>query len=238
LRGSASTAFRLPTYTDLYYRDPANVGNPNLRPESAWSYEAGLDWDRGGILRASATVFQRRDTDVIDYVKCGTDQASMDDIACDGKWHAINVQNLRFTGFEGQLQFRLRANNRFDVAYAGLHGSQESLQGLASRYAFSHRRHTGTVGWQGVLPGNVIARTRLGVTERYCTASQCASGKTSASRGDAYSLWDAAVARQFGYVTAGLAFANLSDTRYEEIQNVVMPGRSVSVGLEFVFPKR
>ena len=29
LRGSVSRAFRLPTYTDLYYHDPANVGSPN-----------------------------------------------------------------------------------------------------------------------------------------------------------------------------------------------------------------
>lgn len=238
LRGSVSRAFRLPTYTDLYYRDPANVGNPQLRPESAWSYEAGLDWDRGGILRASTTVFQRRDTDVIDYVKCGAEQNFAPDVPCDSKWHATNVQNLRFTGIEVQLQFRLAAQHRVDLAYAGLHGSQDSLQGFASRYAFSHRRHTGTVGWQGKLPGKVIARSRMGVSERYCAASQCGAGQTAASRGEPYALWDAAVARQFGYVTARLAFANLIDTRYEEIQNLLMPGRSVTVGLDFVFPKR
>ena len=44
LRGSAGHGFRLPTYTDLYYSDPATVGNPALKPESSWSYEGGLDW--------------------------------------------------------------------------------------------------------------------------------------------------------------------------------------------------
>ena len=44
LRGSAGHGFRLPTYTDLYYSDPATLGNPNLKPESSWSYEGGLDW--------------------------------------------------------------------------------------------------------------------------------------------------------------------------------------------------
>ena len=38
-----SRAFRIPTYTDLYYSDPANVGNPNLRP------------DRRGITKAGST---------------------------------------------------------------------------------------------------------------------------------------------------------------------------------------
>ena len=41
IRASVSRAFRLPTFTDLYYHDPANRGSPDLRPESAWSYEAG-----------------------------------------------------------------------------------------------------------------------------------------------------------------------------------------------------
>ncbi|MGD0832656.1 MAG: TonB-dependent receptor, partial [Terracidiphilus sp.] len=44
LRASGGYGFRLPTYTDLYYSDPATIGNPNLRPESAWSGEAGADW--------------------------------------------------------------------------------------------------------------------------------------------------------------------------------------------------
>ncbi len=55
VRGAVSRAFRIPTYTDLYYSDPANVGNPNLRPESAWSYEGGFDWNSGGRVSVSAT---------------------------------------------------------------------------------------------------------------------------------------------------------------------------------------
>ena len=50
LRASASRAFRIPTYTDLYYSDPRTLGNPNLKPESAWSYEAGLDWNASGTV--------------------------------------------------------------------------------------------------------------------------------------------------------------------------------------------
>ena len=43
LRSSGGYGFRIPTYTDLYYTDPATVGNPNLKPESAWSGEGGVD---------------------------------------------------------------------------------------------------------------------------------------------------------------------------------------------------
>ncbi len=88
------------------------------------------------------------------------------------------------------------------------------------------------------MPGKVIARSRVGVAERYCASSVCASGKTGSSRGDAYGVWDFNAMRQFGYVSARVGFTNLTDTRFEEIQNVLMPGRSVVVGFEFVVPKR
>jgi outer membrane cobalamin receptor len=237
LRGSASHAFRIPTYTDLYYHDPASVGNPNLRPESAWSYESGLVWDRGGRVRGSATLFQRRDSNVIDYASCAAGVTAAQ-VPCDGKWYALNVDNLQFTGIETALQFRLAHANRIEVAYTGMHGSQDRIATLDSRYAFMQLRHNGTVAWQGTLPGKLIARSRVGVAERYCAPSSCATGRTTSSQGDPFALWEAAVTRQFGYVTARLAFANLTSTRYEEIENVVMPGRSVLFGLELVIPKR
>ena len=40
-RASFGTSFRVPSFTELYYVDPQNVGNPNLRPEKAWHIEAG-----------------------------------------------------------------------------------------------------------------------------------------------------------------------------------------------------
>src|SRR5450432_1702670 len=66
LRASASRAFRVPSYTDLYYHDPGNVGNPDLKPESARTYEAGADWVPSARLRGGLTLFERRETDGID----------------------------------------------------------------------------------------------------------------------------------------------------------------------------
>ena len=43
LRSSVGRSFRAPSFTDLYYESPANMGNPDLEPEKAWSYELGAD---------------------------------------------------------------------------------------------------------------------------------------------------------------------------------------------------
>lgn len=214
LKGSASHAFRLPTYTDLYYSDPATIGNANLQPETAWDYEGGLVWDRGGRYQAEVTVFERREKNGIDYVR-----ASPAD-----QWHAENIDVLNFTGVETSLTVRLPRRQRLQFAYTGLHGSLQSLDGLQSEYISNYPVDDASVSWQGTLPGNLIARTRLGVINRFDS--------------NPYALWDVAVAREFRYVAAHLDLANLTDTQYEEIPGVAMPGRSVVFGLEFTLSKK
>lgn len=214
LKGSASRAFRLPSYTDLYYSDPANLGNPNLLPEHAWDYEGGLLWSPSARVKAEATVFERHDRDVIDYVRSSTSSPYM----------AENIQQLNFTGVELSAEWRLPQGQQVQIAYTGLHGVQQSLNGLQTKYSFNYPTHDGVIAWNGRLPGKFIARTRVGVVDRYAS--------------DPYGLWDAAVAREFGHVAAHLVLSNISDTQYEEIQGVIMPGRSVVFGLDFYWRER
>lgn len=208
LKGSVSRAFRLPTFTDLYYHDPANLGNPDLKPETAWDYEAGLQWDNGGRYRAELTLFHRREKNDIDYIR-----SSPTDI-----WQAANIQRLNFTGVETSLEMRLPRRQRVDFAYTGLHGAQEELNSLQSKYVFNYPTHNASVTWLGMLPGNLLARSRLGVTSRYAR--------------DPYALWDASIGREFSHFQAHVGFYNLTDTQYEEILGVAMPGRSVVFGVD------
>ena len=214
LKANASHAFRLPTYTDLYYSDPGTIGNPNLQPETAWDYEGGLVWDRGGRYEAEVTVFQRREKNGIDYVRASAAEL----------WHAENIDALNFTGVETSFTVRLPRRQRVQFAYTALHGSLRSLNGLQSEYTSNYPADDGSVTWQGMLPGSIIARTRIGVVNRYIS--------------NPYALWDLAVARQFPYVAAHLGLSNLTDTQYQEIQGVAMPGRSVVFGLEFLLSKK
>jgi iron complex outermembrane recepter protein len=214
LKGSASRAFRLPSYTDLYYSDPDNLGNPNLKPETAWSYEGGLLWDRGGRYKAEVTVFERREQNDIDYVRSS---------AAD-PWQATNLENVNFTGVETSLEVRLPHRQRLEFAYTGLHGAQQALDGLESKYVFNYPIDDGVVSWEGMLPGHFIARSRVGVTDRYAR--------------DPYALWDLDLAREFSHGAARLGLSNLTDTQYQEIEGVAMPGRSVVFGLEFFLSKK
>ncbi|MGH9631997.1 MAG: TonB-dependent receptor plug domain-containing protein, partial [Bryobacteraceae bacterium] len=208
LRAAVSRAFRLPTYTDLYYHDPANLGSPDLRPERAWSYEGGFDWNLHGLLRGGVTVFHRREKDGIDYVR-----RSPNDI-----WRATNFQSLRFTGFEASVAANLARSNLFEFQYTRLKGARQALDGVFSKYVFNYPVHSGIASWQVLLPGGIAARTRIGALQRLAR--------------DAYAVVDFYAARTRGRVHPFIQITNLTDTVFEEIFGVPMPGRALVVGLE------
>ncbi len=210
LRASASRAFRLPSYTDLYYSDPANKGNPNLKPESATSYEAGADAYVRSNLHASVTVFQRRDTNVIDYVRASTTAV----------WQATNFDKLHFTGVEASAVYEPTAGQRISVAFTGLHGINAGADTLLSKYTFNYPVRSATVEWRGTIARGIIARTRIGVADRLAR--------------DPYAVWDASVAYTQGHVRPFLQLTNITSSVYQEIPGVALPKRGVLGGLEVV----
>ena len=227
LKGSISRAFRLPSFTDLDYHDPANFGNPQLGPESAWDYEGGLFWQTSSRVTSEVSVFERHDRNVIDYVQRTCSEIPASELppgtACSPLaptvFHAENLQSLHFLGVETSVEFRLPREQRLKLAYTGLHGAQQALNGLETKYTFNYPKSNGVIAWTGRIPGHLIARTRVGVVDRYAR--------------DPYGLWDAAIAREFSHMAAHLVLSNVTDTQYEEISGVIMPGRSVVFGLDF-----
>jgi vitamin B12 transporter len=69
LRVGAGTAFKAPTFNDLYAIDPTGffVPNPDLRPESSYSKEVGVNY-QAGANRFSATYFDNHIKDLIVFV--------------------------------------------------------------------------------------------------------------------------------------------------------------------------
>jgi iron complex outermembrane receptor protein len=214
LRASASRAFRVPSYTDLYYQDPANLGNPNLRPERAWTYEGGVDWNPGSRVHGDVAVFQRRERDGIDYYR-----ASPTDL-----WHALNINNLSFTGVESSLRLSPSRSQTIDFRYSWLLGTQDTIPVGYTKYTFNYPTHSGVVAWQASLAGCMVVRTRIGILDR--------------SSQNTYALWDVSASYTRGRVHPFLQMSNLTSASYQEIQGVAMPGRTVIGGVELVVRKR
>ena len=193
-----------------------NLGNPNLLPERAWSYEGGLDWTANSKLRGELVVFQRRESDGIDYVRY-----SPTDL-----WRATNIQNLHFIGVEASLVWKVTAAQQIDLRYTGLHGAQDTLTpGVMSQYAFNFPSNEGVAAWRVSLPWGLSARTRVGALQRL--------------RQEPYALWDLYIAESRGRIHPFLQLTNLTSTTYQEIQGVLMPARSIVGGIEIaVFTRK
>ena len=57
LSGNAARSFRAPSFLELYYVDAFFSGNPDLRPEKAWSYDFGFEVGGNAARRLSVTGF-------------------------------------------------------------------------------------------------------------------------------------------------------------------------------------
>jgi outer membrane cobalamin receptor len=220
LRASAGHGFRLPTYTDLYYSDPTTIGNPNLKPESSWSYEGGLDWNpsvASGRYTLTSTGFRLNQTNTIDYSK----------YSLSAPWQANNVSSLNLTGAETSLHVRLSGTQQLQLSYTAVRAASPP-PGLISEYAYNYAAQSALFSWTGELPGKllhqVIAHTQVAVVQK--------TGQT------AYPLWDTSLSRDAGRIRPSLRLLNLSNTGYEEIPGVPLQGHTIMGGVAYVWTRR
>lgn|GEM_PF-146530 len=207
IRGQVNRAFRIPTYTDLYHRDPGNVGNSALLPETAWNYEAGADWYSPFGTRISGTWFQRRETNTIDWVK--DDGSSV--------FQARNFQEIDFNGFEVQVRQRFRGGHEAWFNYTGLEADRRLPVNAISRYVFNFPLNNMTLGYRGTLVERLHLKTQLGVYNR----------TWQSSRG----LWDVSLSWQGRRISPFLQATNLSNTQHEAFRGLQQPGRWVRGGV-------
>jgi outer membrane receptor protein involved in Fe transport len=213
LRASAGYGFRIPTYIDLYYSDPTTLGNPNLKPESAWNFEGGADWYPAPFIASSLTVFYSRQKDTIDYTRASTSDP----------WQASNLSGLHFTGAESAVDWQVSRTSQVKFSWTLLFGAQSALHGLESEYVFNYPVNNGRAEWRWTPMHSLLLESRLGVLQRY--------------QQRAYPVWDESLAREAGRVRPYLQMTNLSNTGYDEILNVRMPGRSFVGGVEIAITR-
>jgi iron complex outermembrane receptor protein len=215
LKASGGYGFRLPTYTDLYYSDPATIGNSNLKPESAWSVEAGADWLPSSRLSLSATGFYNRKHETIDYVRAASTLP----------WQAINLSGLHFLGVESSATWVPAKGQRAQIAWTGLIGKQAPLNGLRSEYALNYPVENLHATWTAVLGHSLTATNSVAIAKPYQQPGNPPWNATP------YPVWNAALTHDAGKIRPYLRLGNLSNTGYQEINGVAMPGRSITGGV-------
>lgn len=144
VRGSAGSVYRVPSFTDLYYEDPANAGNPDLKPEEGWAWDAGFELN-STAWHGRAVYFERREDNVIDWTMAPADSV----------WRATNVTDGMVRGVETRLGWRHPRGHTLGAGWTWLEKTTSLPADYEAKYALLVPRHsfvgTGTL----VLPANL-----------------------------------------------------------------------------------
>jgi vitamin B12 transporter len=200
LRSALGRAFRIPSFTERYYRDPNHEANSSLKPESSWSAEVGADLIPAKNWLGSITLFSRREQNIIDWIR---------DSAQD-KWRTSNIRKLRTVGAELSLERAVNSRLRLTVRSSIISINAGQVDYI-SKYVLDYARDS----W------SATASFRMPLAMEY---HQTINYKKRANGRD-YWVLDGRLGRRFYRFAAAIEYTNLLDRRYQEISGVDMPGR-------------
>ncbi|MBK7701376.1 MAG: TonB-dependent receptor [bacterium] len=212
LRASAGSVLRIPTFTELYYEDPANRGDPHLQPEHGWAWDLGatvasgpwtLDW----------SVFERHEEDLIDWVRPAS--------APTQPWLARNVAKGRVRGWTQSYGLTTPRGDALALHHTIFEAERSLPPGDVAKYAMLVPRHllaaSATIPVERGVTLGVQARHRSRAGDR---GHVIVDLRTTLTRGD----WS---------LSADLV--NAFDREYQEIPGVPLPGRLVAATCALAF---
>ncbi len=200
LRSSVGRAFRIPTFTELYYRDPNHEAKSSLKPESAWAAEVGADLIPAKDWVGSLTFFSRHERNVIDWIRASAAE----------KWQTSNIRRIRTAGVEFGAERALGPRARIAAHYSRVSMDAGRVDYI-SKYVLDYARDS----WSAAAHFSMPLRLRY----------QQALVHKKRSGGRSYWLLDGRLERDFHRFTAAVDFTNLLNSRYQEVLGVDMPGR-------------
>jgi iron complex outermembrane receptor protein len=210
--GNFGKTYRIPTYTDLYYKDRTTIGNSELEPENATNSEFGFKFNSDKIVFKTA-VFNRKSKNIIDYVKQNENDL----------WQATNIGLLKTSGIESDILIKLSRNINFKFGYAYINSDNYVSNIKFSRYSLNSLKHNFisklSLKYSKKLYHNIIFRysERLDLTN-YRIVDTNISYKPFSKNAELY-----------------LNLNNIFDQYYWETNLVPMPGKNFIIGYRSSF---
>jgi iron complex outermembrane receptor protein len=214
LYGNVGYTFRAPTFTDLYYSDPATSGNPNLEPEKAFAQEIGLKYS-DDKFSGSLAIFNRDSEDLIDYVRQNTSV---------NIFTAANIAEVSTQGIEFESAYNFKMNNynqTITFGYTYLNDDILDQNKDLSRYSLNTLKHQLITRFTSQLFKNIRQNIIYKHAER--------------TVGTSYNVWDASLIVDFNKFTFSLTANNIFNAEYIESGFVQMPPSNVLFGLRYGF---
>lgn len=221
-------SLRLPTFTDLFYKGPDNVGNALLKPEESTSFETGFRYRQTGI-DVHVGGFYRKGKNLIDWGKLiGEDVYTTSNI---NEVTAFGIESSTVINFD-QL-FAQQWVRTLSVAYNWITQEKSVPNNYQSVYVLNHLKHKLNIGFEhgtGLEPltvqWNFLLRDREG--GYFNSVINNVVDYESVWLTDVRVSWKKANYKIYGEAT------NLMDQKYSDLGNeLVQPGRWVRFGVVF-----
>lgn len=222
-RASAGHGFRAPTFDELYWPDTGfGGGNPDLEPESCWTYEAGPTFRLGERFQAEATYFYSTYDDLID------------------RWPPENVARALVQGVEASVEAAPVASlPNAAVVLAGTYlntedrntGEELDHRPPYSGFAEIRYRHAFAGGGLALTPSVSAEFVGRQQYEYY----DAGAGRYVKRWLDGYALLNARLAFKAYYPELYVAGRNLADEEYQTVYDYPMPGRTFYGGVSVSF---
>lgn len=233
---SYNRSMRMPTFTDLYYHSPTQLGNQGLKPEQANTLKLGADYNNAW-LAASLTGLYRHGSHMIDWV-----MYSPEDV-----YHstAFRLSNYQFTARAALDLLRLihgqKILENFSVSYFFNHQKRhDKVEIYQSNYALDYLRHKVLVQLDHRIFSSLSASWYLRWQERQGTFLDYKDNQPWQRHYRPYTLLDMKLRWDRPQYNVYLSLENLLCRRYYDLGAVPQPRFTFLLGgsVKFRCPSR
>ncbi|HTN08141.1 TonB-dependent receptor plug domain-containing protein [Agriterribacter sp.] len=245
LRGSAGKTIRDADFTERYNNynkelvTSGRIGNPGLKAERSFSYEAGADWFWKERLKISATFFQRFHQRLIDYSTTSyTNMPRKENLSPTGVYAlAKNIATVNTLGFETDIEYMHMLNeNQSITASAGLVWlNSKSSDTVPSFYISSHAKFL--TNFSLIYQCHNLTASFTGL---YKKRQEQSASAIHASITPDYFILNAKLEYAFFHKALSIFVQadNVFDRQYSDLLGTPMPGRWLMGGVKWQWNRR
>jgi iron complex outermembrane receptor protein len=223
---SINRALHLPTFTDLFYKDPVNQGNIDLNPNRMISYEGGIKY-LGNNATFSLASFHNSGRDMIDWLWSYTNNrfspVNLDEYKA---WGITISFTIGFT----EKSWHCGGLNSISVNYLFLDIEKALPDSVSKYYNLRHKFSLAisqNITKRIMLSWNITYQDRYGETMGY----KPDEGNYFSIPNKPFWLIDGAVKWNFRVLQCFMEMSNILNTRYIDAGSALQPGRWLKVGL-------
>lgn len=230
--GSFNTSMRQPTFTDLYYQGPSNIGNLELTSETSTNYEIGYHFSNHGIsFRISS--FYTLGKNTIDWVRLSDTL----------KWQPMNISETKQFGVESAINWTPEKNSIF-------HGI---ISNMRISYNWQNSNHNSGEYQSNYIDDYIRNKVNFEISNSIGKRIKTSLSYSYIDRMGTFFLYDAINKKEFEtefgshnlfnfifkyLLKSGeiyLSILNIFNEEYYDYGNIPSPKRWISIGFNYSF---